>query len=150
MGLLRGLEAPLAPGVYCTVQQLHAGVQLLERNGRLVIASPPYRTAELTRKRVVSDLPIEQIFSIGFVARILAGDVERVLGPAQVLYADSQTFRRSPVPHCRQLTSDDIHRIEALAGTLTASELELSGFNADRSPAFGAFTGGVLLRGREL
>ena len=141
MGLLEGLET-LAPGVYCTVQQLYAGVQLLERNGRLVVASPPSH-AELTRKRV-SDLPIEQLFSIDFVARMSAGDVERVLGPAQVLYADIQTFRRSPVPHCRQLTSDDAHRIEALAGTLTASELELSGFNADQPPAFGAFAGGVL------
>lgn len=128
-----------APAVTCTIQQLYLGAQFFRRDGFLIIASPQYLADSIAAG--VSDLPLQKIFSVEFVERLLGSRVEKILGPAHVSYADSSTFRPSPIVSCRSLTPDDAAIGQKFAAALTAAELEQSGFDPKEAPAFGVFSG---------
>jgi GNAT superfamily N-acetyltransferase len=131
------------PGeVQVLAQAMYAGVQFFHRDDWLVIAAPPHRADGIAAR--VRHLPIGEIFSVAFVERLLSPDVGMILGPAHVSYADAATFCPSPTNGCRPLTADEAADCDALAAALSTTELEQSGFEAHKQPAFGAFTNGVL------
>jgi GNAT superfamily N-acetyltransferase len=129
-------------GVCCSVQQIHSGVQLFRKNECLVVAVPQGMLGPVQEAtRAVS---IDTVFSVNWLEQFFRQDAEKILGPAELAYADSSTFRRVSDLKGRKLTDDDSHSYAALAASLDAREVEQSGFSADRFPAFGAFSNGVL------
>jgi hypothetical protein len=77
----------------------------------------------------VRDLPIPEIFSVEFVERLPIASIEKILGPAQVSYADSSTFHPSPTDSCRLLTLEDTAISQSFAAALSTADLERSGFD---------------------
>ena len=128
--------------VICTAQQLYSGVQLFQRDGFLIVASPQHLVEFIATK--VRDLPIRSIFSVQFVERLLVPGIEKILGPAHVSYADSSTFNPSPIVSCRLLTPEDSAICQSFTKALSTAEIEQSGFDYKEAPAFGAFANGVL------
>jgi len=129
-------------GVCCTVQNLYSGVQLLRRNECLVVAAPPARIKFV--EEAIGDCSIDAVFSVNWLQRLLGQNAEKIIGPADVNYADSSTFKYAANTQGAKLTEDDFHAYAALAASLTAIEVEQSGFSPDHFPAFGAFSNGVL------
>jgi ribosomal protein S18 acetylase RimI-like enzyme len=130
------------PEVICTVQQTYSGVQFFQRDGFLIVASPPH-LADFIASRV-RGLPIREIFSVEFVERLSIPGVERILGPARVGYADSSNFRPSPTVSGRMLAPEDAPACHSFTAALAAADLEQSGLDSSDTPAFGAFAGGFL------
>jgi GNAT superfamily N-acetyltransferase len=131
-----------ASAITCTTQQLYSGVQLFQRDGFLVVASPQHLTDFIAAR--IGNRPVAEIFSIEFVERLLGSRLEKILGPARVSYADRSTFRPAPTVSCRLLTPDDAVICRTFAAALSAADLEQSGFDPGEAPAFGVFAGGVL------
>lgn len=125
-----------------TEQHLYSGVQLALRKGRLVVAAPS-QYVELVQSRFEGH-PVEELFTAEAVMRLLAPEAREVIGPAHLSYVDETSYRAAPHDSCRELTADDFGQCEALAASLSAAELEQSGYDWGRTPAFGAFEGGVL------
>ncbi|HEX6749677.1 MAG TPA: GNAT family N-acetyltransferase [Longimicrobium sp.] len=72
----------------------------------------------------------------------LEGEMERVIGPATIRYADRGTFRpQPPSPSVRMLTLDDAPAIERLRVACTATEWEHGGSDVREHPCAGAFAG---------
>jgi ribosomal protein S18 acetylase RimI-like enzyme len=138
-----GLDVtPNAGEVICTAQRLYSGVQLFQRNRLLIIAAPPHLVDFIATE--IRDLPIRNIFSVEFVERLLISRTEKILGPAHVSYADKSTFRSASLTSCRLLTAADAALFQSFTAALIPAELEQSGFDAEETPAFGAFAAGFL------
>ena len=93
------------PPLSCTIQQIYDGVQFFQRNGRVVVASPPNTAERVTR--TIRSIPRADVFSVDFVERLLSPEVDKILGPAHIAYADPSTFRSSDPSGCRILTVED-------------------------------------------
>lgn len=138
-----GLESgfPSVP-VACTVQQLYNGVQMFLRGGRLVVAIPPEKHGHI--RDSVGDLSPDELFSVEWLQGALGQDVEKIRGPADLFYADETNFRFGEIRQARALSPADLPACVELQASLDAKELEDSGFEAGKSPAFGVFSGNVL------
>jgi RimJ/RimL family protein N-acetyltransferase len=130
------------PGVHSTIQQIYSGAQLFRRHKTIIIASPPH-WAEIIAARV-RGVAADQVFSVEFVRRLLCPEAEKVIGPAEVNYADRSMFHGTSTAGCRLLTFDDLPIRHTLADALSSAELEQSGFDPTESQAFGMFASGVL------
>jgi len=140
-----GIDSSLAstPRICCTVQHLYSGVQLFSNGERLVIAAPPAR-AELIQKAIV-DITPEEAFSVEWLQCIFGGEAERIIGPAEVNYADETNFRAETGHFGRALLASDSDAYRAFVNALDPMELEASGaVSSDAFPAFGAFSEDVL------
>jgi GNAT superfamily N-acetyltransferase len=139
-----GIDSSLAstPRISCTVQHLYPGVQLFANGERLIIASPPAK-AELIQDAVADDSP-EVAFSVEWLQRIFANDAERILGPAEVNYADETSFRSESSHRSRALSTSDSDAYRVLVAALDPTEVEDSGVSSDAFPAFGAFSADIL------
>jgi len=131
-----------APAFHCTQQEIYNGVQLLQRDRRVVLAAPPHQMERISK--IMRTIPRAHVFSSEFLERLLTPDLENILGPAQVSYADQPMLRRNDTSGCRLLTPEDAPACEQLRNSLSTEELEQSGFNAARLPAFGKFVDGTL------
>jgi len=129
-------------GVFCAVQHLHSGLQLFRRNECLIVAAPPGMISSV--EGATRDLSIDTLFSVNWLQQLCGRNTEKILGPAEVNYADASTFKYLGTLQGRKLTNDDSQAYAGLAAALDVSELEQSGFSADRLPAFGAFSNGML------
>ena len=139
-----GIDSSLAstPRICCTVQRLYSGVQLFANGERLVIASPPAK-AELIQNAIV-DISPEEAFSVEWLQRVFANDAERILGPAEVNYADETSFRSEPSHRGRALLTSESDAYRVLVDALDPKEVEDSGVSSDAFPAFGAFSDDIL------
>jgi GNAT superfamily N-acetyltransferase len=139
-----GIDSSLAStsSICCTVQHLSSGVQLFANGERLIIASPP-ATAELIRNAIV-DVSPEEAFSAEWLQRIFANNAERIIGPAEIHYADDTSFRAEPSHRGRTLSALDSEIYRGFVAALDPKEVEESGFSADAFPAFGAFSDDIL------
>src|SRR5262245_37919923 len=104
LGLDSGV-LPTVQGVVCTVQHNYQGIQLFRRGTTLMIASPPGK-AELVRNAVQSWAPTD-VFSVPWLESVLDGQFEAILGPAEVNYADTKTFRFAQREGARPLSAAD-------------------------------------------
>jgi GNAT superfamily N-acetyltransferase len=139
-----GMDSGLASTsrICCTTQSLYSGVQLFANGERLIIASPP-ATAELIQN-AIADVSPEEAFSVEWLQSVFANDAERILGPAEVNYADETTFR-SEYNHCgRALSISESDAYRTFVAALAPKEVEDSGVSADAFPAFGAFSDDLL------
>jgi GNAT superfamily N-acetyltransferase len=132
-----------APTIFCTAQQMYDGVQFFERNRRIVLAAPPKHADRITKS--IRSIPRADVFSVEFVERLLSPEVEKILGPTHVAYADASTFLPSTTSDCRLLTPEDASVYAAFREALSPEELEQSGFNTSQEPAFGRFAEGQLV-----
>ncbi len=138
-----GIDSSLAstPNICCTVQHLYSGVQLFTNGERLVIASPPDK-AELIKKAII-DVSAEEAFSVEWLKRIFANDAERIIGPAEVNYADETSFRSEPSHRGRALLASDAVAYRRFVAALDPKEEDI-GVSSDAFPAFGAFSDDTL------
>ena len=139
-----GIVSSLAstPRICCTVQNLYSGVQLFANDERLIVASPP-AWAELIQNAIV-DVSPEKAFSVEWLQRVFANDAERILGPAEVNYADETSFRSEPNHRGRALLASESDAYRVLVAALDPKEVEDSGVSSDAFPAFGAFYDDIL------
>jgi GNAT superfamily N-acetyltransferase len=142
-----GIDSGLAstPRICCTVQHLYPGVQLFANGERLVIASPPAK-AELIQKAIV-DVSPEEAFSVEWLQRVFADDAEKILGPAEVNYADETSFRSDQSLRGRALLASESDAYRVLVAAFDPKEVEDSGVSfpaLDTVPAFGAFFDNIL------
>src|SRR5262245_20557109 len=134
-----GIDSSLArtPSICCTVQHLYSGVQLFANSERVVIASPPAK-AELIQKAII-DLSPEEVFSVEWLQRILANDAGRIIGPAEVHYADETSFRSEQSHGGRALLATDSVAYRGLVAALDPKEVEYSGVSSEVFPALEVF-----------
>ena len=134
-----GIDSSLTstPRICCTVQHLYPGVQLFANGERLIIAAPPTK-AELIQAAITDVLP-EEAFSVEWIQRVFANDAERIIGPAEVNYADETSFRSESGHRGRALSPTESDAYRALVATLDPKEAEYSGVSPDSFPAFEAF-----------
>ncbi|MBO0800137.1 MAG: GNAT family N-acetyltransferase, partial [Blastocatellia bacterium] len=138
------------PRIFCTVQHHYSGVRLFANGERLIIASPPAR-AELIKEATVGVIP-EEAFSVDWLQRVFADDAEKILGPAEVCYADEASFRTEPNHNGRALLAKDYDAYRALVESLDPKEVEESGVRfpdsrcqfPDAFSAFGVFSDDIL------
>lgn len=135
LGVPSGLGG--TPRLCCMVQHLYPGVQLFSNGERLILASPP-AWAEVLHEAIVGVSPVD-IFSVAWLQRVFANNAERILGPAEVHYADDTSFRAALNPHGRALSTADVPVYRELVAALDPKEVEESGVSAEAVPAFGAF-----------
>jgi GNAT superfamily N-acetyltransferase len=138
-----GSDSSLAStaSIRCTVQHLYSGVQLFTNGKRLIIASPPAKV-ELIEQAVVDASP-EEVFSVDWLERILGNQAERIVGPAELKYADEATFRSEPDPLGRALSASDAVAYRSLVAALDPQQEDIS-VSSDAFPAFGAFSDDTL------
>lgn len=128
----------------CVVHQDH-GVQLFRRNGNVLISAAP-RYVERLQLAIHGILP-EEVFSVDWLAETLREDVEKILGPAEVTYADPTNFGPPEGNAARVLSETDMPAYAALQAALSESDYEASGFTAGVFPAFGVFQDSILCAG---
>lgn len=126
-----------APQVSCTVQQLYSGVQIFLKENRVVVATPPGRVEAV--QRAVANVSPSRLFSVDYLAQLFGDEVEKIVGPAEVNYADNTTFRPCDGASARTLSSSDSAAYCSFTAALSPDEIADSGFSADAFPAFGAF-----------
>ena len=126
----------------CTMQHWYPGVQLFTNGERLIIASPP-TTAAFVQDAIIGASP-EEVFSVAWLQRVFGNDAEKILGPAEIHYADDTTFRSAQHHNGRALAAADAAASHALVAALSPQEMEESGFIAESLPTFGAFSGDTL------
>jgi GNAT superfamily N-acetyltransferase len=139
LGLDSGFDA--SP-VRCVAQELHLGVQMLRRDGRLVIAAPPDKCGVI--QAAIGGLSPAELFSVEWLQRVLGRDAVKILGPADISYADETSFRSALPGGARALSTADSEAYRLLQAALDPKEQEESGLTADKYPAFGAFSGDML------
>jgi GNAT superfamily N-acetyltransferase len=139
-----GIDSSLAstPRICCTAQHLYSGVQLFANSERLVIASPPDKV-ELIQNAII-DVSPEEAFSVEWVQRIFARDAEKIIGPAEVNYADETSFRSETSRCGRALLASDSDTYRDLVAALDPKEIVDSGVSIPTFPAFGAFSDDIL------
>lgn len=139
-----GADAGLgnARTVCCTVQNLYSGVQLFRDAERLIVACPPNKVKFI--QDTIADVSPEELFSVEWLQRVFAQDAERILGPAEVNYADETTFRSGRNHFTRPLSAADAAAYNTLAAALDSKEVEDSGVSSEAFPAFGAFSDQIL------
>jgi GNAT superfamily N-acetyltransferase len=81
---------------------------------------------------------------MNWLQQLFGQHAEKIIGPAEVNYADSSTFKYTANVRGRKLTDDDSQAYASLAASLAATDVEQSGFSSDHFPAFGVFSNGVL------
>jgi len=81
---------------------------------------------------------------VEWLQRVFAQDAERILGPAEVNYADETIFRSERRHFTRPLSASDSAAYSALAAALDSKEVEDSGVSSEAFPAFGAFSDQIL------
>jgi GNAT superfamily N-acetyltransferase len=139
-----GLDAdpPGQPEIRCSVQHLYNGVQMLRRANHLVVAVPA-----ALRDRIQGSMQgrsIDELFSADWLRSALGEHAVRILGPAEVQYADETTFRPPDTLGARKLLQEDLAACRLLRAALNDKEAEESGFSADITPSFGAFEGSTI------
>jgi GNAT superfamily N-acetyltransferase len=139
LGLTNGLGES---EICCSVQNLYSGVQMLRRAGKLAVAVPPDQLDRVQSS--MKGCSINEIFSANWLKTALGDLATKVIGPAEVNYADETTFRSPDSSAARELHQDDLYLCRSLQAALSAREAEESGFMADVFPAFGAFSGSML------
>ena len=87
---------------------------------------------------------VHDLFSAEWLQHVLGKDVEQILGPAEVNYADDTSFRCNGRQPARPISASDAIAYRALASALDSKEIEDSGFSAEMFPAFGAFSEDIL------
>jgi GNAT superfamily N-acetyltransferase len=134
-----GIDSSLAgnPGIFCSVQHLYSGVQLFTNGERLIIASPPARVEFI--QEAIANVSPEEAFSVAWLQRVFADDAERIIGPAEVNYADETSFRSEQSLAGRALLASESAAYRGLVAALDPKESEDSGVSADAFPAFPAF-----------
>ena len=139
-----GLDAdiPTVPGIVCAVQHNSSGVQLFRRGPTVIIASPPGMT-DFIRNAVQGRTPAD-VFSVPWLQHVVGSQVEVILGPAELNYADTTTFCVADRGSARPLSEADSDAYRALISSLTETEILESGALAGKFPAFGAFCDNVL------
>jgi GNAT superfamily N-acetyltransferase len=139
-----GIDSSLAsmPRICCTVQHLYSGVQLFANSERLVIASPPDKAEQI--QNAIIDVSPEEAFSVEWLQRIFAEDAEKIIGPAEVTYADETSFRSETSRRGRALVTSDSDTYRELVAALDPKEIEESGVTIPTFPAFGAFSDDIL------
>jgi GNAT superfamily N-acetyltransferase len=141
-----GSSLSSTPNICCTVQHRYSGVQLFANSERVVIASPPGK-AELIQNAII-DLSPEEAFSVEWLQRIFANDAERIIGPAEVNYADETSFRSEESHGGRALLATDSDAYHGLVAALDPKEVEDSGVSfrpiSETFPAFGVFSDYIL------
>ena len=128
--------------VSCTVQRLYNGVQIFRRDGAIVIAVPPEKHEYI--RGTLRGLSPQELFSVEWLQRVLGPDVEKILGPAEVFYADETSFCPADTMLARSLSQSDLPAYRTLEGALAPKESEDSGFSSGKFPAFGVFSDDVL------
>jgi GNAT superfamily N-acetyltransferase len=128
--------------VCCTIQHLYSGVQMFRRDGRVVIAVPEALHESI--QSAICGLSPAELFSVEWLQYVLGRQAERILGPAEVNYADETSFRSGATEDGRALSDLDSEAYRLLYGALDRKEVEESGFSTEAFPAFGAFSNGIL------
>src|SRR5262245_21432315 len=103
LGINSSLES--APKIYCTTQRLYSGVQLFRKGDRLVMAATPGRFKFV--QQAIVGLPAEELFRLEWLESVFGKDAERILGPAEVNYADETSFRSNAKHTARALSTSD-------------------------------------------
>jgi RimJ/RimL family protein N-acetyltransferase len=107
-----------------------------------VLSAPPAQ-ADFIEQAIRGFSP-DEVFSVEWLRRVFSRDAERIVGPAEVNYADNTTFRSHAHESTRAISTADSALYEKLAASLDPKEIEDSGFSGDVLPAFGAFSDGIL------
>lgn len=128
--------------VHCSVQNLYNGVQVFRRSGKLIIAVPPKHHARIQDS--LDGLSIDELFSVNWLQSVLGQNVEKILGPAELYYADDTTFQLPATREARALSEEDSSAYRLLQAALELKDAEDSGFRADVFPAFGSFSDNIL------
>ena len=128
--------------IRCSIQSLYNGVAVFRQAGDLVVAVPAAHHARVQDS--MRGCSMEEVFSVEWLRSSLGEKAEKILGPAEVHYADETTFKSPGANRGRSLSEEDGLSCRALQAALTATEAEESGYSADWLPAFGAFSGNTL------
>ena len=123
-------------------QSLYPGVQLFRNTEKVIIACPLMKLESL--RRAAAGISAEELFSVAWLQRTLGDEAEKILGPADLNYADETNFRLPNRDDTRPLSQADSEAYRKLAAVLDPKEVEDSGFSPSAFPAFGAFSEGFL------
>ncbi len=120
------------------------GVYAYRRDGGACIVSAPADYVARLRGALAALTP-ERAFDVEALAGALGDEVERVVGPARIAYADSGDFRRADDDAVRLLVAGDDAALRGLAASCGETAWEHGGIEFGRAPVFGAFERGGLL-----
>ena len=124
--------------------QGYSGVFILVLGGAPVVSAPPHLIAGL-RARARS-FTVEAVEDPSTLEGCLApAVVARVIGPAQLCYADAGSFERRDVPDTRELSTVDQGQFDTLRSACTPTEWDSKKFDLAEKRTFGAFGEGEQL-----
>jgi len=121
----------------------YQGVFLLRRALACLVSVPPTHLAGATQ--ALGHCDPHNAFNVSVLRRAFGADVERVIGPAWLGYADTLNFRAVEGHRVRQLDNSDDGALRALMAACNAEEWEHSGIEIDHRPLFGLFVADTLV-----
>jgi predicted GNAT family acetyltransferase len=81
----------------------------------------------------------EELFTVEWLRRVFANNAERIIGPAELNYADETTLRSEHSHYVRPLSTADSVAYSAFIGAFSSEEAEESALSPETLPAYGAF-----------
>jgi GNAT superfamily N-acetyltransferase len=136
------IQSLLAPGTRALPHAAMEGYQgafLFCRGSACLVSAPPALVA--TAARAIAGRAPQELVQTEFLSGVFGSDIERVIGPAWLGYADPTDFRPAPLEAVRLLEPDDERALRRLAEECDATEWEHSGLEFDRPPVYGCFRG---------
>src|SRR5207248_8950354 len=108
--------------ICCTIQHLYVGVQMFRRDGQVVIAVP--QALHESFQDAIDNSDSEELFSVEWLQGVLGSTVVRILGPAEVHYADDTSFRSEITESDRMLSESDREAYRLFRAALDPKEVD--------------------------
>ena len=146
LGCTRGDLRPRVPRLQPHAGGLegYPGVFVLILDGSAPVVSVPSNLERLLSPRTARFTPAAVSSPDGVRSLLEPTEVARVVGPAQLNYADAASFRPGDRAHARELELADRADFEALQAACDPVDWDLKGFAPDTKRTFGAFRGELL------
>jgi GNAT superfamily N-acetyltransferase len=126
---------------------VRAGPELASWRGATVVFRPPACVLavpadwyEPVVSRVGQRPPVE-VFGVTLLREVFGAEVDQVIGPAWLGYADTSDLRPAPTLGTRLLIDQDLPELQRLAADCGPTAWEHSGIDPARPPVFGCFAG---------
>jgi GNAT superfamily N-acetyltransferase len=141
LGCARGSLRPRVPRLQAHAGGLagYAGVFVLVLDGAAPVVSAPPDVEQLLSPRTASFTRAAVASRDGIASLLEPTEVARVIGPAQLQYADADSFRPGDLARARALGPADRADFGALQAACDPADWDLKGFDPDAKPTFGAF-----------
>lgn len=117
----------------------YRGAYLLRWADTCIVSVPAQHVEGISA--AVSHRSPDELFDIGALATLFAGEVERIIGPATQAWIDEHDFRPTDERETHPLTTHDTVALRHLAAACDPSEWEHSGIASEDAIVFGCYSG---------